>query len=68
MKSKSPYFQDDQAHEAILNILKNSLSNVINDVTEEGDHIIVTIDTGDSYRSVRVDVTDLGPDYLEHEE
>jgi hypothetical protein len=54
-------------HEVILSILRNSLNMQINDVTDEGDHIIVTIDTGDEYRTVRVDVTDLGPDYLEHE-
>lgn len=65
---------DDTVHEAILTILKSSLSMLINDVTEEGEegdrHLIVTLDLegDDSYRVVRVDVTDLGEDYLEHDE
>jgi hypothetical protein len=70
MKSKTKYFQDAAGHETILQILKNSLSMLINDVTEEGEegdrHIIVTLDLeeDDSYKLVRVDVTDLGPDTL----
>lgn len=71
LKADSKYFEDDAAHDTICEILKSSLSKLVNDVTEEGEgddrHIIVTVDTGDGYRSVRVDVTDLGPDYLEHE-
>lgn len=66
------FCHDDYAHESILEILRNSLNKTINDVTVEGErdgqHIIVTLDTGKGYRSVRVDVSDLGPDYLEHDE
>ena len=53
--------------EYILRILQASSHECINDVTEEGDHIIVTVDTGEDYRIVRLDVTDLGPDDLEHD-
>ncbi len=55
------------ARKAILHILKNAVSEMINDVTEEDDHIIVTLDTADGYQSVIVEVSDLGFDYLEHE-
>ena len=63
---------DNKAHESILQILKESICPLINDVTEEGDgderHIIVTVDLGDGYRLVRLDALDLGPDYLDHDE
>jgi hypothetical protein len=42
----------------------------VNDVGKEGEgddtHIILTLDTPQGYRVVRLDVTDLGEDYLEH--
>jgi hypothetical protein len=56
----------------IRDIFGSTPDNRVNDVMTEGqgdaEHIIVTVDEGHGYRCVRVDVVDLGPDYLDHGE
>jgi len=60
-----------EALEQLRCILDDSLDPVINDVTQEGAgddaHLIVTLDNDTSYQLVRVDVTYLGVDELDHE-
>ena len=53
--------------DTVFRILNNCVDPAINDATIEGDAIILTIDDGDEYRAVRIDVTDLGDDGLEHD-
>lgn len=47
-------------------IAKSSVNDVVMEGEGEDTHIVVTLDTPDGYRAVRIDVSDLGPDYLEH--
>ena len=55
----------------IRDIFGSTPDRRVNDVTREGggddEHLIVTVDTGNDYRVLRVDVTYLGLDELEHE-
>lgn len=57
--------------DAVKMALDECRSPLVNDVTcekdQSGEHIIVTLDVGTAYRTVRLDVTDLGKDYLSHD-
>jgi len=60
------------AIEAVKMAFNECRSPLVNDVTCEHDgmreHVIVTLDLGTEYRIIRLDVTDLGVDPLDHDE
>lgn len=60
------------AIEAVKMAFNECRSPLVNDVTQEYDgmreHLVITLDLGTEYRNIRIDVTDLGVDPLDHDQ
>jgi len=62
-------YSEIKALATVLRIIQSCQDPLINDVTEEGDgSLILTVDHGNSYELVRLDVSSLGEDPLEHDQ